>query len=162
MRFIRRLVLAGAVAAPHPACSRSIVIDEDAPIPTCADKVLTPEVEELMRPVLVAHRQSGWAPDLTALEALLGSRQPAAAEARVALMAYYIGEHAGEELLESVLQERLVTGPLVARYRQCRPSLASEAEIGHVRVLRTLYDHFAEGVAKGPAIDQFQRTGEAC
>lgn len=134
------LAVAGAAVFYHLR-HRGPVVDERAPIRNCAE-LLRPEVERLLLPVLRAHRRDDWAPNFEALERLLRSTNAVALEARVALMAYYIGEHPGEELLESVLAEQERATPLVKRYSQCRPPLVSERQIGTVLVLRTLYDAY--------------------
>ena len=127
---------------------RGPVAGLNAPIPTCNGATLAPEVEALVRPVLMAHARDDWGPHFAALEEVIASRQPAALEARVALMAYYLGEHPGEELLESVLAEEARATPLVQKYRQCRPPLSSEWRMPTVVVLRTLYDIYGEHVRK--------------
>jgi hypothetical protein len=127
---------------------RGPVPDERAPISTCRDTTLAPEVEALVRPVLMAHSGADWGPDYAALEEVITSRHPAALEARVALMAYYLGEHPGEELLESVLGDGTSAMPLVRKYSQCRPPLRSEWRLPTVVVLRTLYDLYDEYAGK--------------
>jgi hypothetical protein len=127
---------------------RGAVPDRNAPIPTCQGTRLAPEVEALVRPVLMARTGEDWGPDYAALEQVIASRQPGALEARVALMAYYLGEHPGEELLESILAEEARATPLVQKYRQCRPALSSEWRMPTVVVLRTLYDIYGEHARK--------------
>jgi hypothetical protein len=127
---------------------RGAVPDVKAPIATCRGTWLAPEVEALVRPVLMARTGEDWGPDYAALEKVIASRQPAALEARVALMAYYLGEHPGEELLESVLAEGARATPLVRKYSQCRPPLSSEWRMPTVVVLRTLYDLYGEHAGK--------------
>jgi hypothetical protein len=143
-------IVAGAllltVGALYYLAHRGVVNDAHAPIPPCPDRALPPDVETLVRRVLVARQSDDWAPDYAELEALLNSREPAALEARVALMAYYIGEHPAEELFESVLADRAVATPIVKRYSECRPRLSSERGIGTVVSLRTLYDHYVKEV----------------
>lgn len=131
-----------AAAAHFYLSHRGLIASETAPLPSCPS-MLKPDVERLVRPVLVASTRSDWGPDYAALEQLLHSKEPAALEARVALMAYYIGEHPGEELLESVMSAGPAAVPLVKQYSQCRPRLRSEREIGTVLALRTLYNIYS-------------------
>jgi hypothetical protein len=105
---------------------------------------LAPEIEALVRPVLLARTGADWGPDYAQLERVLASKTPAALEARVALMAYYLGEHPGQDLLESVLAEGTGAAGLVRKYSECRPPLSSEWRLPTVIVLRTLYDHYDE------------------
>jgi len=135
------LVLAAA-AAHFYLSHRGVIASETDPLPTCTS-VLKPDVERLVRPVLIASTRSDWPPDYAALDQLLHSKEPAALEARVALMAYYIGEHPGEELLESIISAGPAAVPLVKRYCQCRPRLSSGRQIGMVLALRTLYDLYS-------------------
>jgi len=124
------------------------VPDKKAPIETCRQTRLATEVEALVRKVLMARSGGDWGPDYAALEDVMKSREPAALEARVALMAYYLGEHPGEELLESVLAEGARVAPLVQKYSQCRPRLSSEWRLPTVGVSRTLYDLYGEHAGK--------------
>jgi hypothetical protein len=123
---------------------RGPIPDKIAPIATCRETTLAPEVEALVRPVLMAHGGQDWGPDYAALEEVIGSTQPAGREARIALMAYYLGEHPAEELLESILADGPSAIPLVRKYSQCRPPLTSEWRLSTVVVLRTLYDLYGE------------------
>jgi hypothetical protein len=91
---------------------RGAVADETAPIATCQGTRLPPDVEALVRPVLMARTGEDWGPDYAAFEQVLASKHPAALEARV----------------------------LVRKYSQCRPPLSSEWRMPTVVVLRTLYD----------------------
>lgn len=127
---------------------RGPVPDRKAPIATCRKTKLAPGVEALVRNVLMARSGEDWDPDYAALEDLISSKEPAALEARVALMAYYLGEHPGAELLDSVLVEGTRAAPLVQKYSQCRPPLSSEWRMPTVVVLHTLYDLYGEHAGK--------------
>jgi len=125
---------------------RGVITSDSRPIPTCRGRPLAREVEMLVRPVLRGTFDLDANND--ALESLLGDRSERALEAKVALMAYYLGEHAGEELIESVLAQQETATPLVQRYMSCRPPLPSEWRIGTVRASRTKYDIYLEELAK--------------
>ena len=98
-------IFVGVASTAYWLGHRGPVSDRKAPIATCRKTRLAPEIEALVRNVLMARTGEDWGPDYAALEDLIRSREPAALEARVALMAYYLGEHPGAELLESVLAE---------------------------------------------------------
>jgi len=141
-------IFVGLAATIYWLGHRGPVPDQKAPIATCRKTRLASEVEALVRNVLMARTGEGWGPDYAALEDVINSREPAALEARVALMAYYLGEHPGEELLESVLAEGTRAAPLVQKYSQCRPPLSSEWRMPTVVVSRTLYDLYGEHAGK--------------
>jgi hypothetical protein len=81
---------------------------------------------------------------VSAFEALLESSDKDALEAQVALMAYYVGEHYGEELLASVLGRARRADKLVEQYAACRPVASFEKELGGVMVLKTLYTQYRD------------------
>jgi hypothetical protein len=59
-------------------------------------------------------------------------------------MAYYTGEHYGEELLDGVLEQPALADPLIRRYRECRPSVSFENELDNLVVLRAQYNAYDE------------------
>ena len=140
------LIVAGSMASPTPG----VTPDSHSPIFTCKGEVLAPQIEALLRPVLIpmaAARRAGRDHDETyvkAFEGLLESRDKNALEAQVALMAYYVGEHYGEELLSSVRGRARRADPLVQRYAACRPAVSFEKELEGVAVLKTLYTLYRE------------------
>ena len=141
-------IVVGLAATAYWLGHRGPVPDKKAPIATCRTTRLAPEAEAIVRNVLMARTREDWGPDYAALEDVIKSSEPAAFEARVALMAYYLGEHPGEKLLESVLAEGTRAAPLVQKYSQCRPPLSSEWRMPTVVVLRTLYDLYGEHAGK--------------
>jgi hypothetical protein len=140
------LVIVGTLASPTPG----VVPDSHSPIFTCKGEVLPPPIEALLRPVLLpmaAARRARRDHDKTyvnAFEALIESSDKNALEAQVALMAYYVGEHYGEELLSSVLGRARRADKLVERYAACRPPVSFEKELEGVIVLKTLYTQYRE------------------
>jgi len=139
------LALTAAVSFTY-LTHRGVITSDLHPIPTCQGPALTRDVEVLVRPVLGASFDLDANND--ALESLLGDRSDRALDAKVALMAYYLGEHAGEELIESVLAQHEKATPLVQQYMSCRPPLPSEWRIGTLRSSRTKYDIYLEELAK--------------
>jgi hypothetical protein len=135
-------------ASPSPAAA--IEIYAGAPIFECKVETLEPGVEALLRPVLLpmaAARRARRDHDkayVTAFEGLLESSDKDALEAQVALMAYYVGEHYGEELLASVLNRARRADSLVEYYAACRPRTSFEQDLGGVMVLKTLYTQYRE------------------
>jgi hypothetical protein len=103
-------------------------------------------VETVVRPVLSAGLDLD--ANNAALESLFADRSDRALEAKVALMAYYLGEHSGEELVEGVLVQQEQATPLVQKYVSCRPPLPGEWRIGTLRASRTKYDIYLEELAK--------------
>jgi hypothetical protein len=79
-----------------------------------------------------------------AFEKFLALKGSVALEAKVALMAYYTGEHYGEELLETVLEQPAQADPLVRRYRECRPRVSFEGDLENLIVLRAQYNAYDE------------------
>ena len=134
----------GAAIAPGYMTHRGVVIRDDGPIPTCDGHPLGRNVEALVRQVLDASVSLGLDANNDALDSLLDDRSERALEAKVALMAYYLGEHSGEELIESVLAQQEEATPLVQRYVSCRPPLPLEWRIGTLRASRTKYDIYLE------------------
>jgi hypothetical protein len=146
MNVTRVIVFFGlaTAAAWTTACASGPTIDGSAPIPTCDALPLDPAVERLISPVLLSFVRGSREPFEAALEKLLASRDSRAGEAQAALMAYYIGEHPGEELIQSLLTRPSEADPLIAKYRVCRPSLSVERQLRGLVVLRTKYDVYAE------------------
>jgi len=137
------LVTLGALGFGAPA--DGVVMDTHFPIATCESEALPPRIERLLKPVLLALAaaiRSGQEWDTAyerAFYKLLEMKGPEAREAQAALMAYYTGEHYGEELVELARVHRSQFDPLVRRYRECRPKLTFEDQLSDVLVLRTLY-----------------------
>jgi hypothetical protein len=139
------MVVVAATLMASTASGQGVVQDDYSPIPTC-DRQLPSPVEALVRPVLQtraaalqAKREWDTAYE-DAFYRLLKMRSPVAREAQAALMAYYTGEHYGEELLELAKTKPQVSDPPVAKYRICRPKVAFEDQLQGVVVLRTLYE----------------------
>ena len=123
-----------------------VKIDANDPIPTCKEARLPQGVERLIRPVLEARVERLAKDDEdtnerydTAFYNLVESRDSEALEAQVALMAYYVGEHYGHELVDAVLEHGPPADVLVNRYKVCRPPVSFESQLSGVMVLRTLY-----------------------
>lgn len=146
------LVWVATVSAPMwlltPGAGAGVKPEPHSPITTCEKGALPPEVDRLVKPVLlarVAWTRSDVYDDKTfemAFDKFLNAKGASALEAKVALMAYYTGEHYGEELLEAVLDHQAQADPLVRRYRACRPRTSFEAELDGLVVLRTQYDNY--------------------
>jgi hypothetical protein len=134
--------------APSPATENNL-------LPPCDKTRIHPAVERLLKPVLKARvvvQETGNFFDEhfdSAVYDLVRSHDPAALEARVAAMGYYLGEHSGEELTCAVVNAGAAARPLVERYRRCRPRTSMEQELGGIRNLRTLYDITLEEISKG-------------
>jgi hypothetical protein len=144
---LTRIIVFFAVAtaaALSAACANGPTIDRSAPIPTCDALQLDPAIERLISPVLLSFAGGSQGAFETALDKLLTSVDSRAVEAQAALMAYYLGEHPGEELIQSLLQRASEADPLITKYRVCRPSLSFERQLRGVVVLRTKYDIYAE------------------
>jgi hypothetical protein len=139
-------LLSISIVAPAPA----VVPDSHAPIITCKGDALAPPIEALLRPVLLplaASRRARRDHDegyVKAFEVLLRSSDKNALEAQVALMAYYVGEHYGEELLGAVSSRAPRADVLVERYAACRPALSFERDLEGVVVLKTLYTQYRQ------------------
>jgi len=154
-----RSLTASAVLGVCLSCSlfpfeSGVIPNHRNPIPSCDGRSLRPAVEQLLKPVLfawVAAEDSERNRDAyyTAFEQLLAMHTADAHEAQAALMAYYTGEHSGDEMLEATLAEPRVFDPLVTAFRTCRPTLTFESDLTGVVVLRTLYDIYAEERARG-------------
>jgi len=105
-----------------PGVRSGVQPDKYNPIATCEKGSLPDEVDRLIKPVLlarVAQTRSGTYIDKafeTAFYKFLDTKGKAALEAKVALMAYYVGEHYGEELSEAVLEHPNQADVLVRRY----------------------------------------------
>jgi len=137
--------LVALASAGQALAADGLIADSHYPIETCEGKFLPPRVERLLKPVLLAraaeirsHREWDTAYE-KAFYNLLKMKGPEAREAQAALMAYYVGEHYGEELVEHALAHRKEFDPLVRHYRQCRPRLTFEDQLSGVLVLQTLY-----------------------
>jgi len=141
-------VLLAVASLSGDARGQGVVPDEHAPIPTCEQRRLTPDIELLVRPVLLARVEAlragrEWDADFEhAFYSLLERRSASAREAQTALMAYYTGEHYAEDLLRVATNRSKLFAPLVAQYKTCRPTVSFEDQLEGVLVLRTLYQHF--------------------
>ena len=146
-------ILMALASAGQALAADGLIADSNYPIETCEGKFLPPGVERLLKPVLLARAaaiRSNREWDTTYEKAfynLLKMKGPEAREAQVALMAYYTGEHYGEELLENALAHRKQFDPLVRRYRRCRPRLTFEDQLSGVVVLQTLYKIYDDDFA---------------
>jgi hypothetical protein len=151
---VATLILIVAAIGDLVGASPGPQIDPDKPITTCPSRELTPEIERLVRPVLLGfvamrsaadpHSEAAYKSFEDPFYALLSSRDRHALEALVALSAYYLGEHSGEDLLESLLAKPAASDRLVAQYAVCRPATSFESKLTGVVVLRTKYDIYRE------------------
>ena len=147
---LRKVLVLLALPVVGSGAAAGVTVSTHAPIDTCRDGALPPDVDALVKPVLlasVAAQRQGRFPDQAferELYQLLETQGTVALEAKVAMMSYYIGEHYGEELLEAALQDAMQSDALVARYEKCRPHVSFESELDGVVVLRTLYDIYLE------------------
>ncbi len=135
-----------ALASAHQTMAADgLIMSQHYPIETCKGIFLPPRVERLLKPVLLSlaaaiRSNREWDTDYEkAFYNLLKMKGPDAREAQVALMAYYVGAHYGEELLELARTHPLQFDPFVERYRLCRPQLTFEDQLSGVMVLQTLY-----------------------
>ena len=142
------VVLLASILAAADARGQGVVPDERSPIPACERRTLSPEVELLVQPVLLAkaealRAQREWDEAVeNAFYRLLERRSASAREAQTALMAYYTGERYAEDLLRVATSRSTLFAPLVAQYKACRPMVSFEDQLGGVLVLRTLYQRF--------------------
>jgi len=132
-------------SADQTMANSGLIMDSNFPIETCEGASLRPAVERLLKPVLLtraaaikSNREWDDAYDKAFFD-LINMTDPDAREAQVALMAYYTGEHYGEELIELARAHPMQFDPLVRRYRLCRPRLSFEDQLSGVMVLQTLY-----------------------
>jgi hypothetical protein len=161
------VLVAGATMVGDVALGERVIQDDHSPIPTCARQELPRDVEALIRPVLLARvaaleARREW--DSTYEDAfyrLLKLRSPTAREAQTALMAYYTGEHYGEELLDLTTSKPEVFAPLVAKYKTCRPTVTFEDRLQGIVVLRTLYELFDDDMrGRYRAVEQGDEADE--
>lgn len=141
-------VLLAVVFRAADAGAQGVVADEHSAIPTCEHRSLSPGIELLVRPVLLARAEAlrarrEWDEALEhAFYRLLERRSALAREAQTALMAYYMGEHYAQDLLKVAVNRSKLFAPLVADYKVCRPKVSFEDELEGILVLRTLYQRF--------------------
>jgi hypothetical protein len=142
------VLISGFLCLLAPGAQAGVKPEEHFPIATCQKGTLPAEVDSLVKPVLLA--RVAWARSTTHLDKafeaafykFLDAKSSRALEAKVALLAYYIGEHYGEELLDAVLERPAQADALVRRYRACRLQTSFEAELDGLVVLRTQYDNY--------------------
>jgi hypothetical protein len=107
-------------------------------------------VDSLLRPVLTSLARWRWSKrffDATfdrEFHGLLTSKHPRALEAHVALLAYYLGERAGDELVANVVSRGAAADELVERYKACRPPTSYESRLSAVTTSATKYAVFEE------------------
>jgi len=141
-------VLSAVVFLAADARGQGVVPDQHSPIATCEQRRLSPDIELLLRPVLLAQADAvragrEWDANFEhAFYSLLERRSASAREAQTALMAYYTGEHYAEDLLRVATNRSKLFAPLVAQYKTCRPMVSFEDQLAGVAVLRTLYQRF--------------------
>jgi hypothetical protein len=147
------VLLLAAMLATADARGQGVVPDERSPIPTCEQRRLSPDIELLVRPVLLARVEAlragrDWDADSEhAFYSLLERRSASAREAQTALMAYDLGEHYAEDLLKVATSRAALFAPLVARYKTCRPAVSFEEQLERIVVRRTVYEHFENRLA---------------
>ena len=71
-------IVVGLAATAYWLGHRGPVPDKKAPIATCRTTRLAPEVEAIVRNVLMARTREDWGPDYAALEDVIKSSEPAA------------------------------------------------------------------------------------
>jgi hypothetical protein len=141
-------VLSAVVSLSGDARGQGVVPDEHSPIPTCEQRRLSPDIELLVRPVLLARAEAlsagrEWDANFEhAFYSLLERRSASAREAQTALMAYYTGERYAEDLLRVASSRSTLFAPLVTQYKTCRPMVSFEDQLGGIVVLRTIYQQF--------------------
>jgi len=141
-------VLSAVVFLAADARGQGVVPDQHSPIATCEQRRLSPDIELLLRPVLLAQADAvragrEWDANFEhAFYSLLERRSASAREAQTALMAYYTGEHYAEDLLRVATTRSKLFAPLVAQYKTCRPMVSFEDQLGGIVVLRTIYQQF--------------------
>ena len=151
MTAILAVVVLAQIAVATPS--------EERPIPTCKTVELAPEIEERILPVLsglVKAREEGdwYLPEYTgALHDLLREQSAVASEARIALLAYYVGEAYGEELVCAVSSDGASVLPLLEDYRRCRPQVALDPVPLALRASTFKYDVVREMLRNGEACD---------
>jgi hypothetical protein len=124
-------------------------------MPECKSTKLRPGVDRLVSPVLKALRiaeskNDWWDKDYEKNSySLIEAKGSDAKEARVALMAYYVGEHYGEELVCAVEADGQEMVPLLEKYKQCRPGSSAGPVSSRFLVPATLYDYALDGLKKG-------------
>jgi hypothetical protein len=151
MRLTAVVAIALLVMAPGEGHAKrgGPTTDDYMPIATCPDGLARP-VDGLLRPVLVSLAKWRWSRrfyDATfdrELHRLLQSKHPRALEAQVALLAYYLGERAGDELVAHILSRGAAADELVQRYKSCRPYTSFEGRLSAVQTSATKYAVFEE------------------
>jgi hypothetical protein len=124
---------------------RGWVPERDDPIEICKRVRLALKVDGMIRPILLAKSLADRARRLTdstfdaLFVRLMEDSSMAGVEARVALMAYYMGSAAGEALLVEARRDYQRADPLILRYQACRPPGSFEDDIPSIPVIRRLY-----------------------
>ena len=129
-------------------------------MPQCKSERLRPGVDRLVSPVLkalkVAASKNDWWDKTYEKQfyRLIEAKSTDAREARVALMAYYVGEHYGEELVCAVEADGKGMIPLLDKYKQCRPVSSAEPIPSRFLVEPTLYGYALDGLRKGEKCEE--------
>ena len=124
-------------------------------MPRCKSGKLRPAVDHLVTPVLkalkIAESKNDWWDKAyeASFYSLIEAKGADAKEARVALLAYYVGEHYGEELVCAVEADGKAMIPLLERYKECRPRSSAEPVSSRFLVAAILYDDAIDGLKKG-------------
>jgi len=128
-------------------------------IPTCNEMKLRPEIAQRVVPILKARlkaqEQNDWyLPEYTEpLHQLFREESDIAMEARIALLAYYIGEAYGEELFCAISQDGEEALPILTRYKACRPATVLDPTITNLVLGTTDYELVAEFIREGQSCD---------
>src|SRR5690242_6850932 len=99
-------------------------------IPNCPGEKLRPEIDALVAPILRRNKFLNKGEDkvqVAMVEELNARHDPAAREARVALLPYSMGEQAGQELFCAVLLDGRDTLPLIDKYSRCAPGFSGKS-----------------------------------
>lgn len=126
--------------------------NNDGHIPRCPGKKLPPPVDALVAPILSASMSvisSNQPRAERLLQELNENHAPAAIEARIALLAYYLGEHPAEELLCRVVDDGPVALSILEAYKKCSPACSAEWPLLHRHMKPVLYDYAIEMIKTG-------------
>ncbi len=151
MNIAAMLLLIGQVTAGGPVSLE--------PLPSCDGVKLRADVEKRIVPILEArikvHEQNDWyLPDYTEpLHVLFREDSAIAMEARIALLAYYIGEAYGGELFCAISQDGRAALPLLEHYLECRPAISLDPRVDEFVGTRANYEFVAEFIREGKSCD---------